>query len=298
MKVESLREFLHLAEVLNFSATARHFFISQSSLSKHIFELEKELAAPLFTRSKHSVQLTDAGEVFVPEARKVVAAHDDAIAAMQKALRSSNSVLNVAYLRGACQKYMPLALRLFAKCEPGTVVNTRSAEMDEMLELLGEGRIDLAMGMTIDRESETLNIKPLYEDAFTIMVPRGHALAGAQSIKAAEIGEPVFVPANFPKSRVMNAFIIDRLTEAGIENQPFDRVNDIDSYTFVSHVQNIACISCGHLGDIYEPHLKQVRLEDVDLQFDIACMWKKSNRKRALDEFVECMDQAVEAMGR
>lgn len=298
MKVESLREFLHLAEVLNFSSTARHFFISQSSLSKHIFELEKELSAPLFMRSKHSVQLTDAGEAFVPEARKVVEAHDDAIAAMQRALRSSNSVLNVAYLRGACQKYMPLALRLFAKCEPGTVVNTRSAEMDEMLDLLREGKVDIAIGMTIEKESEPLGIHPLFEDSFTIMVPRGHALSKLSSIKAGDVGEPVFIPANFPKSKEMNAFIIERLTEAGVDNRPFDRVNDIDSYTFVSQVQNIVCISCGHLGEIYEPHLKQIHLEDVDLGFDIACMWKKSNQKQAVAEFVECMDQTIEAMGR
>jgi len=151
--------------------------------------------------------------------------------------------------------------------------------------------------MTIEKESESLGIHPLYEDSFTIMVPREHALSKHSSIKAGDVGEPVFVPANFPKSKGMNAFIVERLTEAGVDNQPFDRVDDIGSYTFVSQVQNIVCISCGHLGEIYEPHLKQIRLEDVDLAFDIACMWKKSNQKRTIAEFVECMDQAVGAMG-
>ena len=51
MKISVLREFLYLSEELNYSATARHFFINQSALSRHIMDLEAELGCSLFVRA-------------------------------------------------------------------------------------------------------------------------------------------------------------------------------------------------------------------------------------------------------
>ena len=54
MRIETLYEFLLLTSNLNFTETAKSFFISQSVLSGHISSLEKELGALLFVRDRHS----------------------------------------------------------------------------------------------------------------------------------------------------------------------------------------------------------------------------------------------------
>ena len=50
MNIDHLREFVYLAETLSFAATARHFFISASVLSKHVSALEDDLQVKLFVR--------------------------------------------------------------------------------------------------------------------------------------------------------------------------------------------------------------------------------------------------------
>lgn len=68
MNTTSLREFLTLAKTLSFSNAAKELFISQSVLTRHIRELEKEFGAELFLRTTHEVALTEAGRILAGKA--------------------------------------------------------------------------------------------------------------------------------------------------------------------------------------------------------------------------------------
>ena len=56
MELRQLRYFVAVADTLNFSRAAESMFVSQSSLSKQISDLEQELGVLLFRRSKHNVE--------------------------------------------------------------------------------------------------------------------------------------------------------------------------------------------------------------------------------------------------
>ena len=76
MEMRQLRYFVAVADTLNFSRAAESLFISQSALSKQISDLEKELGVLLFHRSKHTVSLTEAGQVMVEEAKAILLRSD------------------------------------------------------------------------------------------------------------------------------------------------------------------------------------------------------------------------------
>ena len=61
MELRQLKYFVKLAETLNFSTASKELFISQSTLSHQILQLENELQQPLFQRNSHEVILTEAG---------------------------------------------------------------------------------------------------------------------------------------------------------------------------------------------------------------------------------------------
>ena len=56
--------FLTVAETLNFSQAAKQLYLSQAAVSQQIQSLEKELGFPLFVRTRHQVELTEAGRYF------------------------------------------------------------------------------------------------------------------------------------------------------------------------------------------------------------------------------------------
>ena len=66
MELKQLNSFIKVAELLNFSAAAKALYITQSTLSQQIQQLEQELDVQLFQRNSHSVSLTESGEELLP----------------------------------------------------------------------------------------------------------------------------------------------------------------------------------------------------------------------------------------
>jgi DNA-binding transcriptional LysR family regulator/DNA-binding CsgD family transcriptional regulator len=76
MDLEYLREYLSIADELNLTAAARHLSTTQSTLSKHLAALEREMGAQLINRTSHGIELTRAGATLYNRARMVVDLYD------------------------------------------------------------------------------------------------------------------------------------------------------------------------------------------------------------------------------
>ena len=94
-EIRLLQAAIALAEDLNFSRAAERLHIGQSTLSKQIFELEGQLGFRLFERNHQRVDLTDAGRVFVEEAREAVLRAERAVLAAKATFRGADEILNI-----------------------------------------------------------------------------------------------------------------------------------------------------------------------------------------------------------
>lgn len=72
MELRQLKYFVKVAETLNFSEASRNLFITQSTLSQQIRQLEQELGTALFQRDSHRVELTEAGSELLPYAMRTI----------------------------------------------------------------------------------------------------------------------------------------------------------------------------------------------------------------------------------
>src|SRR5215469_17296818 len=84
-----------LAQELNFSRAAERLRITQPTLSKQIYELEELLEFRLFERSHKGVEMTDAGQAFVAEAREALLHTERAVTAARAAFNGADEILNI-----------------------------------------------------------------------------------------------------------------------------------------------------------------------------------------------------------
>ena len=298
MKIGSLKEFLYLSEELNFSETARHFYINQSALSRHIADLENELGVELFLRNRKSVRLTSAGKALVERAQVLVEEHDSILHDFKKMQDEVNSHISIGYLQGAASSFLPVAVRLFKREYPSTALTARSMQPDQILDKLKSDDIDIGITMRANDASLSLfESYKLYDDEFSLMVSSSHPFAASDSILSSNVTGTLMVPENFPHEPDLNKFLLDRLAQAGIAYRVSAAIDDMESMPLLLAHGPYAVASCQHLSGMFGRRFKHVRLEDVDLGYSICAIFKKSRRNQAILDFCNCLQYSYETVG-
>lgn len=124
MTTERLYEFTILANTLSFSKAAGKLYITQSVLSRHIMEMEKELGVLLFTRNTHGVSLTDAGRVLLRDTESLIRKTDETTTLLHSIKLEADGTVHVAcseqtlctpvqnFLKQFLQKYPNILLQI------------------------------------------------------------------------------------------------------------------------------------------------------------------------------------------
>ena len=143
MDLRHLRYFVAVAEELHFGRAAARLHIAQPALSQQIRRLEEELQASLLRRTKRHVELTEAGRIFVQEARATLAQAERAVRLAQRATRGEIGRLGVGLCTWIDTTYIPKAIRTFGERHPEVELELHSLASPEQLSALRDGRINV-----------------------------------------------------------------------------------------------------------------------------------------------------------
>lgn len=291
MKISHLREFVLLAEELNYSRVARHFYISQSVLSKHILELERVIGVSLFTRSSHSVRLTQIGELFLESAQAVVDAHDKALADVDVARRQMESSLRIGYVPGASRLFLAEACSLFMEGHPEAYLDIISLDPGEIADALRENEIDVGIGLSTRYAPRGIfGFRQIYQDVFDVLVSRRHSLADREFLVAEDlVGKPI-VAASSSKMPELSDFLSRQLQGTGLSSQVLEIINDRDSILPLLKMDELGVfLFPRHRRGEFGPSYKQIPLRDIDLRYDVSIIWKKSREQDSFIDFGDCV---------
>ncbi|MFC4271021.1 LysR family transcriptional regulator [Sneathiella chungangensis] len=184
MDIYQLRYFLAIVETNNFSRAAERAFVSQPTLSAGIKKLETELGTPLFNRDARKISLTEAGRRFLPHARTIIyecnAAKSDIVR------KSPVRRLQLGLLRSAPSARVAALLDDFGKAHPDIQISIKDGSTAQLQRWLDEGRIDVALSVTPDAESNTEFVQ-LYKWKYMVAVPSGHSFSGRNAIPLKEL---------------------------------------------------------------------------------------------------------------
>lgn len=193
MELRHLRYFVAVAEELNVTRAAARLHVSQPPLSRQIRDLEHELDAVLLERSPQRVSLTPVGVVFLKEARKVLAAADEAVRKVRAATGADAGELRVGYAPTPSVKLLPRALQIFQKAAPYAHAILLDLSRDEMLAGVAARTLDAALIVRPPANAGAgIDFEKLFELPVGIVVSPAHRFASRRSVTLEEaLAEPL-----------------------------------------------------------------------------------------------------------
>jgi DNA-binding transcriptional LysR family regulator len=146
MELRHLRYFVAVAEYRNFTRAAEHNFVAQPALSQQIGRLERELGVALFARDRHTVELTPAGQLLLPHARRILADAELAQAELRAYLGLEAGQLRMGLIQTSAAAIDVLdAIKRFHERFPAIEVHVASQTSAEMVQAVAAGTLDLAI---------------------------------------------------------------------------------------------------------------------------------------------------------
>lgn len=171
--MHQLRYFAKVADLENVTRAAEACHVSQPSLSQQIAKLERELGQPLFERLGRGVRLTEAGKMFKRYSDQILSLTEDARTRVTDDRDSGR--ITLAAIPTIAPYYLPGVLTRFAKEAPRVQVEIVEETTANILRLLAEGAIDLAI-LALPIQAEHVYTKTLFTEELFAVLPSGHPL--------------------------------------------------------------------------------------------------------------------------
>jgi len=192
MDVRDLQVFLSVARHLNYTRAAEEVNLSQPSVSVRMRELERDLGSKLFEQLGKKVALTEAGQLLVPFATRVIAVIADARQAIDELQGMERGLLRIGASTTPGMYLIPRTLANFKRLYPRIEVHLAVKDTRQIEDGVIRNEFDFGFvgGHLAGDEVEVL---PWMTDHLVLVVPPNHQLARKKSVKTADLRKEKFI---------------------------------------------------------------------------------------------------------
>ena len=287
MDLRHLKYFIAVAEELNIGRAALRLHISQPPLTRQIQQMEEELGVALFIRTPRGVELTQAGEMFLEEARNIRALIERAIERTKRAGEGKLGRMDIGIFGSGILGAIPKLLHLFRDTHPDVEVVLHTMTKEEQIEALRQKRISVAFNRMLlplpDITSELILREPLF-----LAIRQEHPLSAQESVSFMELANYPLVL--FPTGARPN--FVDRVMELCRGKGFSPEISQIvgDAVTGVALVAagfgitlvTESAITLQFPGVVYRP------FHDIEsATVDLSCLYRKDDQSPVLQAFLE-----------
>jgi DNA-binding transcriptional LysR family regulator len=216
MDLRRLRYFVVVAEEQNFSRAAERLHIAQPPLSDQIKRLEGALGVRLFDRSSRGAHLTEAGELLLTEARRLLVQADQTAEMVRRVGEGEVGRLTLGFVPSASNSVLPPVLSRFRERYPDVQLYLQEMNPDWLVQGLHEGRIDVSF-FYLPFEDRALEHEPVSRESLVVALPETHRLATEDEVDLRDLAEDPFVlPARY-RMPGLHGQVVQACRQAGFE---------------------------------------------------------------------------------
>jgi DNA-binding transcriptional LysR family regulator len=287
MELRRLRYFVAVAEELSFNRAAQRLHISQPPLSNQIKRLEEELGVRLFERSSRGVQMTEAGELLLEEARRIFVQVDQTVRTVQHVGYGEVGHLTLGFVPSASNEVLPPILRTFRDRYPEVDLFLREMRPDRVVHQLHNRQIDAGF-LYLPLEDASLSIECVSREPLVLALAETHPLASEPRVGLQAVAEePFILPARYQRMPGLYGQVTKACRQAGFVP------NAVQKDVWL--MQTIVGLVAGGTGVALVPaslrnlHRKGVVYKSVyglSPTVELGVIWRRDDRNAVLDSFL------------
>ncbi len=246
MDIRGLKYFISAAECLNFTRAAKECFITQTAMSQHIANMEKELGFRLFRRNNRNVELTPAGRDFYEQMKLIVHGYDNAVRHSQNLSSGGEGSVTVAV--PSCIEGLAFMsrLRYFKTHYPQIKLTVKIISPRYMVERLRRGECDIAICWPYDMmEAEEISVQNLAEFKGYLICSSEHPLASYKSVPPEKLQNERFSMVDLRGMPATQRMMYKDWKNLGLVppvEPSFDQVNRMEELLFAVSMDNVVAL--------------------------------------------------------
>ena len=243
IELRQFRQFIAVAEELSFRRAAQRLHMAQPPLTAAIRKIESELGTTLIERTNRVGRLTEAGRVFLDEARRAVTQAERAVRAAQRAGKGLSGSLRVMFVPSAANDLLPRILRAFRDQHSSIELDLIEATTGQQVAALLEDRADLGFVMPPVQADGSIRVHLLYRSQLVAALPHGHRLAQSKSVSLSALAHEPWILFPSRHGPGLHGRIIAACAQAGFVPQVTHEARQMDTIaSFVAGGMGVALV--------------------------------------------------------
>lgn len=291
MEIRQLRYFLEIAQRGHLTEAAKQLFVTQSTLSHGLRQLEQELGVELFERVGRGLKLSEAGTTFRVYAARALQELEVGRMALASLSNLEAGTLTVGIIPTFLHSLVPAVAAAFNQRYPNIQLNFREMLAPEIEALLASG--DLHVGLAFDRSGvEGIISEPIFEEQMLFVAHRDHPMAKSRALALQDLQDVplVLLSQRFATRRMLE----EHFKRQGV--QPLVRVEMESVYSLIEACRSgpqLACLVPDRVAMQHATGMCQIRLEPMIVRM-ASLLWNaKVSRSPAAQAFAQLLRRYV-----
>jgi len=291
MELRQLRYFLSVAETQHLTQSAEALFVTQSTLSHGLRQLEAELGMPLFDRLGRGLRLSQAGAAFRPHASRALQELEAGRMAMADLAGLQAGSLTVGVIPTFLTRFVPDAIATFSAAYPKVQIVVRDLRGGPIEDLLIAGQLDLGISFHPVARAE-IEAEPLFDERLQLVVHASHALARRRTLRMRDLAEVplALLPRSFATRRMIDA----AFAEAKVEPLVRVEIESVEALLHAFRQGSLATIAAEHAAAQAGDDMRAIDLTEPVTIRHAGVLWRRgASRSAAAREFAAMLIPAI-----